>query len=117
MSKKRVNGEGTIRKRKNGTWECRITISVDSTTGKQRQKSLYGKTQREVKAKLEELLAEQESQEKTSFTEESDSDDLTLNEWLDIWLADYLSDIKSDSLVSYKSLKQSYSERTRKMQT
>lgn len=104
MSKKRVNGEGTIRKRKNGTWECRITVSVDSTTGKQRQKSLYGKTQREVKAKLEELLAEQESQEKTSFTEESDSDDLTLNEWLDIWLADYLSDIKSGTLVSYKSL-------------
>ena len=32
------------------------------------------------------------------------ADDITLNEWLDIWLSDYVSDIKIGTLVSYKSL-------------
>ena len=109
MSKKRVNGEGTIRKRKNGTWECRITVSLDPQTGKQLQKSLYGKTQKEVKAKLEEFLAAKEEAASFNTTNsqtvsESDGDDLTLSEWLDIWLADYLSDIKIGTLVSYQSL-------------
>lgn len=105
MARKRVNGEGTIRKRKNGTWECRFTVSVDPKTGKQHQKSVYGKTQKEVKAKLEEILIAQEEAEKNSRpNEESEADDLTLNEWLDIWLTDYLSDIKIGTLISYKSL-------------
>lgn len=102
MAKKRVNGEGTIRKRKNGTWECRVTVCVDPETGKQSQKSFYGRTQKEVKAKLEELLAAQEAADEDSPVQESEPEnDLTLNEWLDIWLADYLSDIKIGTLVSY----------------
>ena len=105
MAKKRVNGEGTIRKRSNGTWEARVTVAFDPETGKQKYKSFYAKTQKEAKAKLEEYLEEKSTQETNSIIpEDSDNDDLTLNEWLDIWLADYLSDIKSGTLVSYKSL-------------
>ena len=33
MSKKRANGEGSIRKRKNDTWEGRYTV-MDPDTGK-----------------------------------------------------------------------------------
>ena len=34
MAKKRANGEGNIRKRKDGRWEGRYTAGYDSKTGK-----------------------------------------------------------------------------------
>lgn len=34
MAKKRANGEGNIRKRKDGRWEGRFTVSHDPITGK-----------------------------------------------------------------------------------
>lgn len=101
----RANGEGTIRKRKNGTWEGRKTISFDSETGKQIFKCVYGKNQKEVRKKLDELISEQEKSAKSPvLVQDEESEDLTLNEWLDVWIADYLSDIKIGTLVSYKSL-------------
>ena len=48
---KRANGEGTIRQRKDGRWEVIITVGTDPMTGKPKTKSLYGKTQKEVKEK------------------------------------------------------------------
>ena len=48
---KRANGEGTIRQRKPDLWEGRYSIGV-SSDGKQIQKSVYGKTQGEVRKKL-----------------------------------------------------------------
>ena len=58
MAKKRVNGEGTIGKRKDGRWEARYIAGRDPETGKQIRKSILGKTQAEVRAKLREALAE-----------------------------------------------------------
>ena len=49
MAKKRANGEGSIRKRKDGRWEARYTTGYDPTTGKRIIKSVLGKTQAEVK--------------------------------------------------------------------
>ena len=57
--KKRINGEGTIRKRKNGTWEARITIGFDERTGRQKCKAVYARSQKEIKNKLEALLENQ----------------------------------------------------------
>ncbi len=58
-SKKTANGGGSIRKKtvmKNGKeytfWEGRVTIGVDPITGRQKQKSVSGKTQKEVAQKL-----------------------------------------------------------------
>ena len=34
---KRANGSGTIRKRKDGTWEARYTARIDTGSGKQIQ--------------------------------------------------------------------------------
>ena len=48
---RRLNGEGSVRKRKNGSWEAIITVGYDKTTGKQKRKSIYGRTQQEVKLK------------------------------------------------------------------
>ena len=58
MAKKRVNGEGTIGKRKDGRWEVRYIAGRDPETGKQIRKSILGKTQAEVRTKLKEALAE-----------------------------------------------------------
>ena len=52
MAKKRANGEGNIRKRKDGRWEGRYTAGYDSKTGKRIIKNVLGKTQAEVKEKL-----------------------------------------------------------------
>ncbi len=52
MSGKRSNGEGTLRKRPNGLWECSMMIGYHDD-GRRRYKSFYGKTQKEAKDKAE----------------------------------------------------------------
>ena len=49
MPKRRANGEGNIRKRKDGRWEGRYTAGYDSESGKRIIKNVLGKTQAEVK--------------------------------------------------------------------
>ena len=58
-------GAGTIRKKivnRNGTeytyWEARFTLGYDPGTGKQIQRSITGKTQKEVAQKLRQATAE-----------------------------------------------------------
>ena len=51
-NKKNAQGAGTIRKRSDGRWEARFTTGSDPVTGKQIQKSIYGKTQKEVRERL-----------------------------------------------------------------
>ena len=52
MTKRRANGEGNIRKRKDGRWEGRYTAGRDPESGKAIYKNVLGKTQAEVKEKL-----------------------------------------------------------------
>lgn len=54
MAKKRASGEGTIREKRAGIWEGRLTVEED---GKKKQKSFYGKTQAEVVKKMEDARA------------------------------------------------------------
>ena len=58
MAKKRANGEGSIRKRKDGRWEGRYTAGYDAKTGRRITKNVLGKTQAEVKEKLKKALEE-----------------------------------------------------------
>ena len=51
-AKKRSNGEGNIRKRKDGRWEGRYTAGHDPETGKAIYKNVLAKTQKECKEKL-----------------------------------------------------------------
>lgn len=60
MARKRVNGEGTIGKRKDGRWEARYIAGRDPETGKQIRKSILGKSQTEVRKKLKEALEQAE---------------------------------------------------------
>lgn len=92
---KRANGEGTIKKRKNGTWEAQITIGKDEH-GKPIRKSVYGKTQKEVAQKL------------TAMTNDLNNglfvspDDITVGQWFDIFLSDYNKGVKASTLAQYE---------------
>ena len=58
MPKRRANGEGNIRKRKDGRWEGRYTVGHDPETGKAIIKNVLGKTQAAVKEKLKKVIEE-----------------------------------------------------------
>ena len=79
MAKKRANGEGNIRKRKDGRWEGRYTAGHDPVTGKQIFKNVLGKTQNEVKEKLKKALVEAGQ---VDFTK---SGQYTVGTWMDTW--------------------------------
>ena len=57
MPKRRANGEGNIRKRKDGRWEGRYTAGYDPESGKRIIKNVLGKTQAEVKEKLKAAIS------------------------------------------------------------
>lgn len=94
---KNAKGGGTIRKRSDGRWEARYTLGIDPKTGKQIQKSVYGKTQKEVRQKL------------TAITAEIDDgtyippDKTTVEQWLNIWLKEYMGDKKYGTVRNYKN--------------
>ena len=56
-SKKREAGSGTVYKRKDGRWQGQYVSGRDPITGKLLRHSVYGKTQKEVAAKLREATA------------------------------------------------------------
>ena len=58
MPKKRANGEGNIRKRKDGRWEGRYTAGYHPDTGKRIIKNVLGRTQAKAKEKLKKALEE-----------------------------------------------------------
>lgn len=93
---KNAKGSGSIRKRPDGLWEGRYTPGVDPKTGKQIQKSVYGKTQKEVRSKLNQILVEIET---GTYLEPSL---MTVAEWLDIWLKDYIPNVKPSTVKSYQ---------------
>jgi len=79
VAKKRANGEGNIRKRKDGRWEGRYTAGYDSETGKRIIKNVLGKTQSEVKEKLA------QAQQETAGLDVGRSEDYTVASWLRSW--------------------------------
>ena len=93
---KGAKGGGTIRQRPDGRWEARYTLGIDPGTGKQIQKSVYGKTQKEVRQKLTAITAEIDN---GSYQEPCK---MTVNEWLDIWLKEYMGDKKYGTIRNYK---------------
>jgi len=83
MAKKRANGEGNIRKRKDGRWEGRYTAGYDPSTGKRIIKNVLGKTQAEVKEKLAQAM---ESIKDLGVTR---MDEYTVESWLTNWYTLY----------------------------
>lgn len=92
-----AQGAGSIRQRPDGRWEARYTVGRDSGTGKQIQRSIYGKTQKEVLKKLQQVSVDIEN---GVYIE---PEKLTVSQWLDIWLDEYTGNLKPLTITSYKA--------------
>ncbi len=82
MPKRRANGEGNIRKRKDGRWEGRYTAGYDQT-GKRIIKNVLGKTQAEVKEKLKAAISESQK------LDVSKAGTYTVSSWVKTWYEVY----------------------------
>ena len=104
MPRRAAQGTGTIRKKtvtRSGKqytyWEARYTEGVDLGTGKQVQRSITGKTQKEVAQKLK--AATTAIDQGTYITPSK----MTVGEWLDVWAKTYLGSVKPRTVESYKA--------------
>ena len=98
MAKKRANGEGNIRKRKDGRWEGRYTAGIDLETGKPIAKSVLARTQRECKEKLQKVM---EELEKIDVTKRRD---YTVGEWAQLWCENYAKpSVRASTAAYYKN--------------
>jgi len=102
--KRAAQGAGTIRKKtvtrkgKEYTyWEARITVGRDPGTGKQIQRSFSGKTQKEVREKMQAAAVAVNA---GTYTPPSK---LTYAQWLDIWTSEYLVNVKPATFRTYTS--------------
>lgn len=94
---KRPDGEGMVRKRKDGRWEGRIIVGYKNN-GKPIYKSVFAKTQKELIPKLHKSI------EIYRDVELNENYALTLGEWLDKWLNEYMSlTARQSSFTGYKS--------------
>lgn len=93
---KGAKGGGTIRQRPDGRWEARYTLGIDPGTGKQIQKSVYGKTQKEVRQKLTAILADQDNGTYMDIPRIKTAD------WLNTWVTEYIGNVKPATLKNYQ---------------
>lgn len=105
---KRANGEGCIYKKKvdsNGKctlWGANIMIGYKAD-GKKKIKTIYGKTQKEVKDKLEDY-----KKELLLNTYNVDYDNITLADYYYIWLMDKKPSYKATSFKDYETIYRLY---------
>lgn len=92
-----AQGSGSIRQRQDGTWEARYIVGRDPGTGKQIRKSVYAKTQKEVRQRLAQAVA---AIDNGNYFEPSK---MTLGQWLDVWTSDYMGDKKYLTVKHYKA--------------
>ena len=109
MAKRRSNGEGSIVKNmRNGIqigWRASITIGTDDK-GKLIRKQFTGKTQQDVKYKLQEY-------KKQMLMGVLNEDKLTVSDWFYSWLFDYRKqDLKPKSFQRYHGIYKNYIENT-----
>lgn len=95
---RRAKGTGSIyKKERNGKiyWESQITIGTDPGSGKQIRKTFSGKTQKEVREKMQAAAV---AVTQGDYFEPAK---ITLSEWLDIWLKEYTGDKKYLTCKTY----------------
>ena len=102
MAAKAASGAGSIRKKtvtRNGKkyvyWEARVTVGRDPGTGKQVQRSFSGKTQKEVREKMQAAAV---ALTEGRYLEPSK---MTVGQWLDVWSKEYLGSVKISTAENY----------------
>lgn len=95
--RKSSNGSGGIRRRKDGSYEARIVVGFQEN-GKPKRVSIYGKTEKEVRLKLNKTVIEKEE------CTYCDKNNITFSGWLTEWLDTYAKPgIKPSTYTSYKT--------------
>ena len=101
---KSPSGMGNIRKKTNTVngktytyYEARYTEGFDPGTGKQIQRSISGKTQKEVAQKLKAALAALDSGTYIAPCK------MTVEEWMEIWSKQYLGGVKESTVAAYNA--------------
>lgn len=98
MAKRRPQGDGTIRKRSDGRWEARIIIG-HKNDGSPMYKSAFAKTQKSALKQLHQLI---DLYRDVELTEDCR---MTLGEWLDKWLDEYMIfTVRESTLHAYRSM-------------
>lgn len=99
-----AQGAGNIRKKtvlRNGKeytfWEARVTVGRDPGTGKQMRRSFSGKTQKEVREKMQAAAV---AVNDGDYFEPSK---MNVGQWLDTWAEEYLNSVKPRTVESYKA--------------
>ena len=101
--KRNANGSGTIYKRDDGRWEGKYSMPAADGSGKYVRKSIYGKTQEEVRKKLTEITAKIDE---GTFVAPSQ---YRLSEWLENWLEVYVRhSVKEFTMDSYTNICHKY---------
>jgi integrase len=93
MPRKRAHGEGTISRRRDGTWEGKLSLGY-GPDGKRVRKTVYGRTQAQVRAKLERLKHDLADGVYSDTT-------LTVAQYLERWL-DAKANVRPATLRSYR---------------
>ena len=102
MAKRRPSGDGLVRKRADGRWEGRIVVG-HKEDGCPIFRSVFARTQKEVMRKLHSQI---ETYRDVELTEESN---MTLGEWMDKWLGDYMAlTIRESTMDSYQTMTKHY---------
>ena len=96
MAKKRANGEGNIRKRKDGRWEGRYTAGHDPETGKAICKNVLAKTQKECKEKLATALEQ-------AGKVDARKGQFTVGQWAETWFENYAKPSIRETAAYYKN--------------
>ena len=99
-----ASGMGNIRKKSrmvNGKtytyYEARYTEGFDPGTGKQIQRSISGKTQKEVAQKLKAAIAALDTGTYIAPCK------MTVGEWMDAWSKQYLGGVKESTVAAYNA--------------
>ena len=97
-------GAGSIRKKTVKSkgqeytyWEARVTVGFDPGSGKQIQKSFTGKTQKEVREKMQAAAVA------VNTGDYFEPSKMTLARWIEIWLQEYSGDKKYSTVKHYKA--------------
>ena len=102
MSGKRPDGDGHVRKRKDGRWEGRIVIG-HKENGLPIYKSVFAKTQKELMPKLHDAI------DSYRGAELSEAGSMTLGEWMEQWLAAYAEPtLRPSTLYGYRNVIRRY---------
>ena len=98
MAKRRPSGDGMVRKRDDGRWEGRIVVG-HKNSGEPIYKYVLAKTQAELVQKLHDKI---EMYRDANLSEDCN---MTLGEWLDRWLYEYVAiTIRPSTLSGYEMM-------------